>query len=251
MHEQHDDNPSANDLPDLVYLLDVNHYQGKIDGSEALAAGNVGCIVKATEGQDWQQPALVEQANAAASAGMLLGFYHYATLGVGGADDAEREADDFLAAIADLPPADLPLWLDLEEIKGEISKADAKAWVTTWLDIVDEAHPGGAGLYTSARKVRDIIGDVSGLENYAYWLPRYGSNDGTLEGSSLPDLPAGVDGWQIWQYTSKHDDPGVEKHTDRNVARVDWLTSLPGITAGKLAALIGDTSQPNFADLPR
>ena len=44
------------------------------------------------------------------------------------------------------------------------------------------------------------------------WIPRYGSNDGTLAGSTKPDYPC-----DVWQYTSNGKVPGISGRVDMSV----------------------------------
>ena len=52
---------------------------------------------------------------------------------------------------------------------------------------------------------------------YAYvWIPRYGDNDGTIEGSKRPSHPC-----DLWQYTSRGKLPGIKGNVDLNTLNGD------------------------------
>lgn len=97
-----------------VPMLDVsanNHLADEpIQWLRVKTAGYLAVMIKATEGLDYVNPWLKEDAEGAAAQGIKVGYYHYAHPGDGGPFDQVKHA---IAAIAGLP-RDLGLALDLE-----------------------------------------------------------------------------------------------------------------------------------------
>ena len=228
-------------LPEYVYGVDINHLQGEIDFKK-VHERNCCVIIKATEGSNWAQPKLKEYALNADKENFPLSYYHFATIGYGNSNDSTEEALNFLESIAKLPTPKLPLALDLEKIydTNPLSKNQRADWVINFLNIVSAASKTGVMLYTSERKLEEIVGDVPELYKYALWLPRYGNNDSIPERWELPKLPKGWKEWVIWQFTSNYgkDDgvliDGIERRADRNIIKTDWLLSLGTINPNQI-----------------
>lgn len=90
-----------------------------IDWPQVVAAGYAAVMIKATEGTDYVNPWLGDDAHGAHLAGLLVGYYHYRHPGE---DDPDGEARFALAHIDGLP-RDLGLAQDLEITEGESWKA--------------------------------------------------------------------------------------------------------------------------------
>lgn len=99
-------------------MVDVsanNHGTGQsIDWAKVRAAGYLAVMVKATEGVDYVNPWLKEDAEGAANAGLLVGYYHFARPSQA---SAAAQASVALNAIRRLP-RNLGLALDLEVAEG-------------------------------------------------------------------------------------------------------------------------------------
>lgn len=101
-----------------VPMLDVssnNHLADEpIQWLRVKTAGYLAVMIKATEGNDYVNPWLKEDAEGAAAQGIKVGYYHYAHPALGTPEDQAFYA---LSAIAGRP-IDLGLALDLEVQEG-------------------------------------------------------------------------------------------------------------------------------------
>ena len=110
-----------------VRMIDVssnNHpTAAPIDWAQVKAAGYGAVMIKATEGVDYVNPWLKDDADGAAAAGLQVGYYHFArpgqSTGVTQAADATKAIDGL--------PRQLGLALDLEVTEGR-SWPELAAW---------------------------------------------------------------------------------------------------------------------------
>ena len=117
---------------------DVSQWQGTIDWTRVGHSGIRFVFVKATEGTTFTDPAFARNRDGARSAGLAVGFYHFAdpqgsTVALA-QRDAAAEAAHFLA-VYQPRPTDLRPVLDIERTGG-LSPARLQAWVSTWVHTV-------------------------------------------------------------------------------------------------------------------
>jgi lysozyme len=222
-----------------VLGIDVSKYQGRINFAAVRAAGYEFVIIKATEGEDWKDPTLIQNALAAAQAGMKILYYHFGTPHTltkpTAAADAAAEAHDFLEAIVSLPKPTVlhttasnrrrhaSVYLDLEKDAPNLTKQEGLIWVQTWTIEVEKYLP--IGYYTNDDWFTDEVADYYTLvqrpdESYRpIWVARYGTNDGTMQPQYDPEdkVPEEWGTYDIWQYLSRGDVPGVDGNCDVNV----------------------------------
>lgn len=211
---------------DYVPLLDVSHHEGAIDWRAVAAdpAGYRGVWIKVTQDTDFEDPRAHYNAWEAASAGLRVGYFHYAdTKGDTGRGDPLAQVDYFLEAIQGLPPSTLPPVLDIEGDMPLATAADT-AWCEVWMANVRGYQRGVGGLapmvYTSARIVEAELLADHGLGAYALWAPRYNTI------TNPPRVPTGWDWWSVWQYTDEGKVDGISSNVDRNRADPTWWASL-------------------------
>lgn len=123
----------------MIDVSSINHPDTRpIEWSVVKLAGYYAVMIKASEGDGYVNPWLEVDARAANHAGLLVGYYHFARPGLGGADD---QAEYALGAISGLP-RDLGLALDLEVTEGRPWN-DLTAWAREFheraLMVVDHA----------------------------------------------------------------------------------------------------------------
>ena len=228
--------------------LDVSKYQGNIDWPKVVLAGYEFCIIKATEGQDYTDTKFIQNARNAYTAGMKkILYYHFGTpqtiaRGKTPAEDAIAEAKDFCAALSNVP---IPKWLyttslstkryadiylDLESDADNITTAQGLEWCTAWIREV-ESNGHYVGLYSSEHWLEKEVANYQSLFRRndesirSFWVPRYGSNSGFPEPQYSPDdkVPDEYGTYDIWQYTSKGNVPGISGDCDLNLATVIWI----------------------------
>src|SRR5271154_1174616 len=72
----------------LNAVIDLSHFNTRVDFSSARADGILGVILKGTQGTDYIDPTYAGRQVLARHAGLLTGAYHFGTGTAGGADQA-------------------------------------------------------------------------------------------------------------------------------------------------------------------
>jgi lysozyme len=186
----------------LNVVIDISHYNGDVDLQQAAAAGILGVIHKATEGQLFVDPMFAVNRQKAQDAGLLFGAYHFGTGG-----DAVAQADHFLATVGDFSHTLLALDLETNPSGPDMSLADARAFVTE----VNARTGRFPGLY-SGSFIKQKLGNESDpvLSQCWLWLAQY---------DATPAVPANWPTWTMWQYTDGAFGP--EPHQVPGVGRCD------------------------------
>lgn len=260
------------DIPEFVKGADLR-YQGELDAEQAIKYGIIVFIPKWGEG-DYEVDTFKTYSDDVVAAGGLLTWYQFPSFGAksgsgytGGYDpaiDGRNEGQAFLAGIAPYPAPDLPLMVDIEKEKIDISDGDAQVWMRAFCGVVRPESPKQRVLlYSSDRKLREIFGEYADGTDFYEWLvsfcdlllPRYGLNE---PGDAEPDFEqyeptvpqpwadAGLS-WVGWQYSSKFDADapagkqpgevdGIEKEADMCLFRTSWLRTI--VPASEIAELV-------------
>lgn len=189
-----------------VLGFDISHHQGvkTVDQFRQARAGGFEFVyIKATEGDTFVDPAMVQNAANARSAGLLVGFYHFARFLQLNRDDAFREAKNFLGHIPGLAGF-LPPMLDDESGSGDHTQTaiDFLSFVLFFSGCSDPT----AGLYSYGPFFRSHYKPAK-IQAYLTWLAQY---------SNTLTPPAGFDRPDIWQYTSTGAVPGIGTKIDCN-----------------------------------
>lgn len=188
-------------------IIDISKWQGKIDFDKlkskvALVIARAGC------GSD-PDAKFDEYAQAMNDRGIPFGVYCYSYAGT--TKKARDEAQKLVSRAAKYNP--LFYVMDAEESK--ITNAAIAAFA-------DELCKQGAtriGCYVAHNHYKDYDFDtVRKLWDFV-WIPRYGKNDGTLEGSKKPNYLC-----DLWQFTSTGKIAGISGNVDMNVVTGDGHT---------------------------
>lgn len=191
--------PSLTEVVEELHRgIDVSVHSGAVDWGQVAAAGHRFAFVKATEGDDLEDPAFDDHWRALKQAGLLRGAYHFYVT----EDDPEEQARFFIDTVH-LEPGDLAPVVDVELI-GHDTAAGLADRLKTWLERV-EAHYGVKPIiYTTAKFWDDHFPGEFG--EYPLWVAEYGVEE--------PRLPAGWKTWHLWQWNENMAVPGVEKGAD-------------------------------------
>lgn len=185
--------------------IDVSHHQGPIDWRSVASERWVRfAYVKATEGDDWTDPAFAPNWNGARSAGLRVGAYHFFTFCSSGAAQARQ----FLAVVPRDPRA-LPAALDVEG-GGRCARPPRAAILRelrAWCDAVEAATGKRPVVYVTEDSYRRILSG-SGMKN-RLWI-----RDLVREPS-----PAAGEAWSLWQWHSRGRVRGVRGRVDLDAYR--------------------------------
>ena len=232
--------------PREVLTLDAYRGQGDMDVSKVVAAGFEIAILKAGEGTSYfkNNPSakvwVEKHAPVFAALNIPLQYYHFgrpdgAPRGKTHLQDAQLEAEDFLASIAPLPDpavisyrseATAAVFLDLEKDVDNLNESEGLAWTLRWIEVVEKQWP--VGFYTGKGWLEDEVtplGDDSLKKLFwrednsrrALWVARYGQNTGAdmrdkyPPSAKVPDFLGQAD---IEQFTSRRRTPGIDAPHD-------------------------------------
>lgn len=185
-------------------VADLSHWQGgpsggAIDFVAMRQSGVLAVLLKATQGALWTDATFKMRAQAANTAGLMVGAYHFCDSG-----DPESQVEHFLAVAGpvsrlaiDIEPNSLP--------SGTVS-------ITQAAEIVARIQMAAGKLPLAYIGRWGIDGRGTGLPNQVLarcdlWLPEYGTD---------PVPPAGWSDWTLWQYTETGSVSGVQGPCDRN-----------------------------------
>jgi len=183
-------------------IIDLSHHNGIVDLGPAQSSGILGVIHKATQGWQYKDPLYATNRQAAQSASLLWGAYHF---GVGA--DGIAQAEFFLDFVN--PDARTLLILDFEaNPQGpSMDLEEARAFVTH----LYEATGRWPGLY-GGHYLKDLLGTATDpvLTNCWLWLSQYGPT---------AVVPPAWPNWTMWQYTDGA--MGLEPHEVPGIGRCD------------------------------
>lgn len=181
-------------------IIDISKWQGTID-FEVLKPEVAFVIARASCGSD-KDVKIDEYATAMNKLGIPFGVYCYSYAG----DDAK--AKDEAQKIVKYASQYKPLFYVMDAEENKINNSAIKTFAK-------ELRNQGAtkiGCYCAHNHYKDYEFDsVRSLWDFI-WIPRYGSNDGTQKGSTIPAYAC-----DLWQYTSKGSIKGISGNVDMNV----------------------------------
>jgi lysozyme len=183
---------------DLV-VLDISHYQPEPDWAALKAAGIVGIIMKATEGQTYVDETFARRYGAAIDAGLAVSSYHFLRPG-----SIAAQISHYLKTV-DPEPGER-VCLDHED--PGVSLADLASAV----EAINAADPSLQVTIYSGHIIKQQLGDGYDdvLATTSLWIAQYTLN-------AAPDWPSGTwPVWSLWQYTDKAEVPGIEGNVDGN-----------------------------------
>lgn len=195
-------------------VIDINHADGSreengkhvdlIDFKKVRAAGFLGVIHKASEGEHFVDPLYAERKEKALAAGLLWGAYHFMRPG-----DVGNQVSKFLNTVGHFPRQGQPFVryaLDYEDPKLGLWMAER------WLEIVHQVTGQRSWLYGG-----DVIKEQverrhsPALASYPLWLAEYGP---------VAKVPLPWQKYVLWQRSGDgigpgdHDVPGIGKNQD-------------------------------------
>jgi lysozyme len=198
--------------PKHIKGIDVSHWQGVIDWPKVKAHGIEFVFIKATEGQTYVDPRFKENAEGALSAGLRVGFYHFAHPD----NDPVKEAEHFYKSTSyigyHLPPV-----LDLESAKG-LDKPHITAWAITFLSHIKKLTGMTPMIYTYTHFAKVYLGPE--LSKWPLWIAHYGVDK--------PGQNGIWDEWAVFQYGKNGNVTGISGHVDLNEMDVEVFDKYAG-----------------------
>jgi lysozyme len=183
-------------------VVDLSHHNGNVNLKKAAAAGIVGVIHKASQGQTGRDPQYKTNRKKAEDAGLLWGAYHFAT-----GSDGLRQAENFLEAVGDFKQVLLVLDFEPNPTGPSMSLEEARSFVTS----VKQFSKRSIGFY-SGHYIKELLGTGSDpvLADCWFWLAQYGPT---------AVVPPNWKTWTFWQYTDGAFGP--EPHKVDGIGRCD------------------------------
>jgi GH25 family lysozyme M1 (1,4-beta-N-acetylmuramidase) len=198
--------------PKIMNGIDCSHFQGHINFSEVLKNDpKIDFIyIKATQGVGYTDPALQYNSSEAKKAGLKIGYYHYASINTQDVEsDAKAEARYFVSIIEQRSIPDLPLALDIEENKSNLSKEKVLLWIQTFFSELENIHRKDYILYSYTSFLNDNLPKIHNLGNIRLWIAAYVNKP-------EPVLPNGWRQYYMWQYSAKGHVKGIVGDVDIN-----------------------------------
>ena len=219
--------------------IDVSYWDSGIDWPKVRATGQRFVIIKATEGETYEDPTFKDNWRGAKTAGLLRGVYSYFHPN----QDPKKQADHFINVVGSMNDnGELPPALDLEVSDG-VSKDKIIVRAKTWLDRVEQAFGKKAFIYSSISFLQTNFSELGGgppvwAKEYPLWLAWY-PNQYVPE--MIPLIPNGWFNWTVWQYSNKGILNGINAKVDLDVfnGTLEQLYTLGGVQIP-----VGGTSAP-------
>jgi GH25 family lysozyme M1 (1,4-beta-N-acetylmuramidase) len=208
--------------------IDVSRWQGHVDWQAVKQAGIQFVTIKATEGTQRVDPNLHQNYRGAKSAGIPLGFYHFAHV----SNDPIQEAEHYLHTISSL---EAELWHVLDMEHGSLdgssyTKSQVSEWSRLWLNKVQACTGKPPMIYTGASFARTFF--EADLGSYPLWVAHYGTN--------TPMSNPVWSRWTMFQYSETGRVDGISGHVD--------LNELDGSLEQHLFRIKGEDRRVKFTD---
>ena len=201
-------------------IIDISKWQGSID-FDKLKKEVALVIARASCGSD-KDVKFDEYAKAMNERNIPFGVYCYSYAG------DEAKAKDEAQKIVKYASAYKPLFYVMDAEESKITTAAIKAFANE----LKAQGAGKIGCYVAHNHYNDYKFDtVRSLWDFV-WIPRYGSNNGTIGGSTKPAYKC-----DLWQFTSTGKIDGISGNVDKNVITGDGH-DLAWFLGGKTGAAV-------------
>ena len=189
----------------MAKYIDISNYQPTFPFRTAKREGYDGVWIMATEGIGFVNPLLGSQVLGARSAGLRVGFYHYAEPD---RNNPLQEAAHFITNIEryGIQRRDLRPFLDME--RG-LPKSAYVEWSRRWNAVVKDRLGVGPMFYSNPAYIRGM-NPIKPI-GYGLFISAYGRNDGKRY---PPIVPYPWKRYAAHQYTSVGKIPGYAAEVD-------------------------------------
>lgn len=222
-NNQNNNNTPSDNTPDITttpeYIaahegtkgIDVSKHNGAIDWNAVKNAGIDFAIIRcgyrgSSSGALIVDPMFETNINGARNAGLSVGVYFYSQ--AVNETEAVEEASMVLDLVSNYS-LQYPIYIDVEKSNGRgdaISIDERTAVCQAFLSTISSAGYSG-GVYSNKKWFEGMI-HTSSLTNYSIWMAQY---------VDIPSYTATK--YNIWQYSSKGQIPGISGNVDLNVLK--------------------------------
>ncbi|HXA65134.1 MAG TPA: GH25 family lysozyme [Bryobacteraceae bacterium] len=180
--------------------IDISRYQQKIDWGAVTASGVQFCFIKATEGARDVDVAFQRHWEAAGTARLIRGAYHFFRPQI----PVSAQADLLTSTIGELQPGDLPPALDLEGTAGwtGIPPASRASLALKMLEAMESSLRVTPIVYMSPWFATEMLNSTAALARFPIWIAQY------TEAQS-PNVPKPWKAWTFWQHSQGGKVPGI------------------------------------------
>lgn len=187
--------------------VDVSHYQEKVNWSYVshmtIEEDSIEFVfIKATEGTEFRDERLEDNAKGADLEKMKYGFYHYYRTEM----SAVQQADFFIEEISEYDYNLVPV-LDLE-VSGDLRNDELVDSATVFMNRVELKSGYRPLLYTYESFYKDYF-EKSSLATENFWIANY---------NGKCDLMA-KENFLVWQFSDKGTVNGIKSNVDLNIAK--------------------------------
>lgn len=193
-------------ISNLKMGIDISMHQNVVNYDDLKKAVNF-VILKATEGDGFQDKKFTEFQRNLKSKNVLLGYYHFARPDLN--NTPEAEAKWFLSVIGEV--SDNVLVLDFE-----VQYTKAVDWCLKWLDYVFKETKVKPLIYLNQSQTKAVDWKPIIEKGYGLWLAQY---DYSKEN---PPIITQWDKVSIKQYSNQENVAGISNVVDANVLYVEW-----------------------------
>jgi lysozyme len=187
-----------------VLGVDISHHQGTVDWDRLKAGGAAFAYIKASEGENFNDPRFSRNWYASEQAGMRRGAYHFFTL----CRTGKVQAENFIRVVPKDAKA-LPPVVDAEHMgpcRDTVPIKDVVAELRVFLDLVGQHYGKRPIIYTTREFHNAFLGGAFPKERF--WIRSL-----MIE----PDFREAQ--WVFWQYHNRGRRAGVEGPVDLNAYR--------------------------------
>lgn len=194
-----------------VSLIDVSHHNGVINWTAVKRANIPYAFIKATEGASFTDNMFITNWNTARSQNIHVGGYHFYRPDVA----YQLQVQNFVSTLGsvNIDTTFNALAIDVEQI-GQSSKAkysdDLFSFIVTLQSRINYIQ---IFIYTYKTFWNaNVDWTRHDFTRYKLWVASYGV--------STPSLPGNFTQWNVWQYTSTGQVPGIQGSVDKNYMRL-------------------------------
>ena len=185
----------------VIQGVDVSHWNGTINWTQAHGDGIEFAIAKATEADDFVDNTFTTNRQNAKAAGVVFGAYHFFRADV----DGTVQANHFLSVIGSVEPGEIAPVIDMETTDGQgASTINQRA--LAFMEAVKSATGRVPMIYTSPSFFNSTLGAPASFGDYLLWIANWEV--------SCPNVPDVWEDWTVWQKADNGNVAGISGATD-------------------------------------